>query len=102
MYCVYILFSKSRNRYYIGSTGDNLTERIRRHNSAHKGFTANTTDWKHVYTEKFDSKIEALKRERQIKSWKSRLMIENLIAESDTKHPEATEEFQLESFHRLV
>jgi putative endonuclease len=81
MFYVYILFSKSRNHYYIGSTGDSLTERIRRHNSPHKGFTANTTDWKLVYTEKFVSKIEAQKRERQIKSWKSRLLIEKLIAE---------------------
>jgi len=78
---VYIIFSKSRNRYYIGSTAESLTERIRRHNSVHKGFTANTTDWKHVYTENFETKIIAQKRERQIKSWKSRQMIENLISE---------------------
>ena len=80
LYQVYIIFSNSRNRYYIGSTGESLSERIRRHNSAHKGFTANTTDWKLVHSEKFDSIIIAQKRERQIKSWKSRLMIENLIS----------------------
>ncbi|MDO6439877.1 GIY-YIG nuclease family protein [Cyclobacterium sp. 1_MG-2023] len=29
----YILFSKTRNRFYIGATCDDLDERVRRHNS---------------------------------------------------------------------
>ena len=54
MYFTYILFSKSLNKYYIGSTSD-IQERIRKHNSNHKGFTGKTNDWELVYTEKFDS-----------------------------------------------
>jgi putative endonuclease len=80
MYHVYILFSPTRNRFYIGSTGDDLKERIRRHNSNHKGFTGSTPDWVLKYSESFPDKSAPLKREREIKSWKSRKMIEKLIA----------------------
>ena len=36
-------------------------------------------DWLLVHNEKFDDKSQAIKRERQIKKWKSRKMIEELI-----------------------
>ena len=67
MYFTYILFSKSLNKYYIGSTSD-IQERIRKHNSNHKGFTGKTNDWELVYTEKFDSIQKARFREKQIKN----------------------------------
>ena len=78
MHYAYILFSKSKNKYYIGSTS-NLEERLNKHNSNHKGFTGNTNDWEVVYSEKFESTQEARLRESQIKKWKSRVMIEKLI-----------------------
>ena len=81
-YIVYILFSTSKNRYYIGFTS-NLEERIIRHNQKSKGFTGNVDDWKLVYTEKYNSKEEALKREIQIKSWKSRIKIQSLISKQN-------------------
>jgi len=74
-YFVYILFSKIKNRYYIGYTGDEIEERIRKHNSNHKGFTGKENDWALVYKEVFDKKDIAMKREKEIKSWKSRKMI---------------------------
>ncbi len=76
---VYILYSKALDRYYVGST-TNINERLRRHNSNHKGFTGKSSDWEIVHQEIFDEKREALKREKQIKSWKSRKAIEELIA----------------------
>jgi putative endonuclease len=72
------LFSSTRNKYYIGHTGDLLEERLRKHNSNHKGFTGKINDWKIVYTEVFELG-SAYKRERQIKSWKSRSKIKRLI-----------------------
>ena len=77
-YC-YILFSQERNRYYIGSSGDDFNERLRKHNSNHKGFTGTNADWKLVYQEFFETVSEARKRELKIKSWKSRAAIEKLI-----------------------
>ncbi len=79
-FVTYILFSEIRNKYYIGYTGDDLGERLRRHNSDHKGFTGSCTDWKIVHFEEYDSKQEAMKREKEIKMWKSRKKIEDLIS----------------------
>ncbi len=77
-YTVYILFSETKNKYYIGFTAD-LTGRLLRHNQKSKGFTENVNDWKIVYTEFYETKEEALKREKQLKSWKSRIKVELLI-----------------------
>jgi putative endonuclease len=69
------------DKYYVGHTGDDLKERLRRHNSKHKGFTGVNADWEIVYAEAFDSKSKAYSREREIKSWKSRKRIKKLIEE---------------------
>ena len=79
MFFLYILYSKLKDQYYVGCTGDVLEKRIRRHNSNHKGFTGGIGDWLLVYSEKFDDKSQAIKREKQIKKWKSSKMIEGLI-----------------------
>jgi putative endonuclease len=75
----YILYSSLRDKYYIGSTGDELSERIRRHNTNHKGFTGGTGDWILVYSETFRDKIDAIRREKEIKNWKSKIKIKKLI-----------------------
>ena len=62
MYFTYILFSQQKNKYYIGHTGDDLSERIRRHNTDHRGFTGGVGDWSLVYQEAFQSKTEAFLR----------------------------------------
>ena len=66
------------DRYYTGYTQD-IEERLKRHLSDHKGYTSKAKDWQVVYQENYDSKTDAYKRERQIKSWKSRRKIEELI-----------------------
>ncbi len=81
-YIVYILYSPTKEKYYIGYTS-NLEDRIIRHNQKSKGFTGNTNDWEVVYTEKYETKEVAMQRELQIKSWKSRLKIQELIAKQD-------------------
>ena len=50
---VYILYSKNIDRYYVGRTGDSLKERLRKHNTNHKGYTGKTHDWNIVYTEAY-------------------------------------------------
>ena len=82
MFTFYILYSSSLNKYYIGHTGDVIEERLRRHNSNHKGFTGKTGDWKTVYIETFSTKEKAYEREREVKKWKSRKRIEALIKQS--------------------
>ena len=78
MFVTYILYSKSKNKYYIGATS-NLNERLKKHNTNHKGFTGGIGDWEVCYSENFENKTDALKREKTIKSWKSRVKIEELI-----------------------
>ncbi|MGE4541806.1 MAG: GIY-YIG nuclease family protein [Bacteroidales bacterium] len=79
MVSLYILFSQSLDKYYVGSTSLELNQRLRRHLSDHKGFTAKAKDWVIVYSEAFEDVSEARKRELQIKKWKSRTLIERLI-----------------------
>ena len=79
---VYILYSSSKDKFYIGYTS-NIEERLIRHNQKSKGFTGTTNDWKIVYSELHSTKLEALTREKQIKSWKSRSNIQALINNKD-------------------
>jgi len=78
IYFFYILYSAQIDKYYIGYTA-NLEERLKKHNSNHKGFTGKANDWEIVYFEEFEDKPSAYEREREVKSWKSRMKIEQLI-----------------------
>jgi len=54
--------------------------RLQKHFALHKGFTSKATDWQIVHTETFPSKALAMQREKQLKSWKSIIRIEELIS----------------------
>jgi len=79
MYYCYILYSTKLDKYYIGSTGD-LEGRLQRHNTSNQGFTSTGKPWLMKYSESFETKAEAMKRELQLKSWKNRAAIENMIS----------------------
>lgn len=82
MFFTYILRSLKDNSFYIGSTKD-LDKRLVKHN---KGFVRSTKShlpFEIIYYEKFNALSEARKRELQIKNWKKRKAIENLIRKSD-------------------
>ncbi|MUP46594.1 GIY-YIG nuclease family protein [Gramella sp. BOM4] len=76
---VYILYSENIDRYYTGCS-ENIESRLIKHLQNHKGFTSKAKDWKLVYSQKFPTKELALVREKEIKNWKSRKMIEKLIS----------------------
>lgn len=80
MYIVYILYSAKLDRYHIGFTGDTMSSRLKKHLASHKGFTRTGNDWEVVYIEEYISKKDAILREKQIKSWKSKPMIKKLIS----------------------
>jgi putative endonuclease len=79
MFYCYILYSEKIDKYYIGCTSD-VNGRISRHNSSNHGFTSTDKPWILKYSEAFGKKAEALKRELQLKSWKNRKVLEELIA----------------------
>ena len=66
MYYTYIIYSESKSRYYVGSTQD-ITERIRRHNSNHMKSTRGKGPWKLIVSFSFASRSEAMKLEKKIK-----------------------------------
>ncbi len=80
MYYTYILYSKTRDKYYVGYTS-NLAARLEKHNDGGSRFTKSGIPWEIVYFEEYLDKSSAIKRENKIKKKKSRKYIENLIAE---------------------
>jgi putative endonuclease len=85
MFSVYIIYSNKLDKYYIGFSSD-VEKRLLKHNGKSKGFSSLGRPWLLVYKESFDSKKEAMTREKQLKSWKSRERIESLIR-SRSEHP---------------
>ena len=81
MYFVYILRSLTSGRYYIGHT-QNVEQRLQYHNAGYSKALKNRGPWELLYTESFASRGQAMKRERQIKSWKDRKLIEELVRAS--------------------
>ena len=80
-YFVYILYSKTKDRFYIGSCSD-VKERLRRHNAGATASTKNGRPWDIVYQEIFEDKSKAIRRENYIKKMKSREFIKKLISQS--------------------
>jgi len=78
MFFVYILYSKSADRYYVGQS-ENLEQRLQFHNSGGVFSTKPYGSWELKYTENFRTRSEAMRREREIKKRKNRRYIENLI-----------------------
>jgi putative endonuclease len=79
MFTVYVLFSSNYDKIYIGFTS-NIEARLLSHNElATKGFTIKYRPWTLVYTEEFQSKKEALEREKQLKSSRGRDFIRKQI-----------------------
>ena len=80
-YFIYILQSLKDGRYYIGSTQD-ISSRLERHNEGRSKATKTRGPWQVVYTEEFETRAEAVRRESEIKSKKSRTYIDNLVRAS--------------------
>ena len=77
-FIVYILQSKKDNSYYIGFTSD-LNQRLKYHNSGKSRYTSKKMPWKVVYTEKFNTRSEAMKREKFLKKQKNQEFYSKLI-----------------------
>jgi len=78
-FVTYILYSKKFNKFYIGYSSD-LISRFKSHNQlATKGYTLKFRPWIVIHVEFFETKIEALKREKQLKSSKGRSFIHQNI-----------------------
>jgi putative endonuclease len=66
MYFVYIIYSESLQRYYVGST-NNISDRLRRHNSGQGKYTRIGIPWKLINSFEFSTRPEAVRLEMKIK-----------------------------------
>ncbi len=78
-YFLYIIYSAKLDKYYVGHTED-LSIRLIQHNKGISEFTSVAQDWVLAYSEAFESREVARKREMEIKKRKSRKYIEWLIS----------------------
>ena len=77
---VYILQSLKDFSFYIGQC-DDLDKRMSKHFDGMSKYTSAKRPFRLVYFEVFNSRSDALKREKEIKKMKSRKYIEHLIVD---------------------
>jgi putative endonuclease len=73
MFTLYILYSKSFDRYYVGYT-NNIERRITEHNRKKGKFTDAGIPWELVHYELYSTRKEAMKREKFIKARNQNLL----------------------------
>jgi len=78
MFYIYILMSLKNRKIYIGQT-NNLNDRLSRHNKGQCFSTKPYRPYKLIYFEIYQSRLEAMKRERYFKSLKSSKSIWKII-----------------------
>jgi len=74
MWYVYVIYSKSHNRFYKG-IAKNVERRLKEHNSGKTKSTKPFGPWELFFTEKFDTLQSARKREKFLKSGDGRKYI---------------------------
>jgi putative endonuclease len=80
MFFVYVLYSPSAGKCYVGSTS-NLESRLLSHNVlGTKDWTKRYRPWNLVYTESYGSKSSALKREKELKTGVGREFIRKILS----------------------
>ncbi len=87
MFYVYILYSITHKKTYTGFT-NNIERRLKEHNLTEtSGFTLRYRPWTLMNTEAFETKAEAMQREKYLKTGKGReeikKIIENFLANND-------------------
>ena len=79
MFYTYIL-QNTKGQFYIGQTS-NIENRLKRHNSGRSKFTKGRGPWQLLHYEEYNTRKEAVKRERELKSWKSAARLRELCAD---------------------
>jgi putative endonuclease len=78
MFFVYILQSMKDDSFYVGQC-DDLDKRMSKHFDGMSKYTASKRPLRLRYFEVFNSRTEAIQREKYIKKLKSRIAIQKLI-----------------------
>jgi len=78
MFYVYILENTNTGKKYIGQTKD-LAKRLYKHNTNSNKYTRHKGSWKLVHSEGCSTRIEAIKKERFLKTGKGREFIKEVL-----------------------
>ena len=70
MYYVYVLYSETKGKYYIGQTND-VEKRLRRHNNGQENYTKTGIPWMLVHQVEVETRSAAMKLERKLKNFKA-------------------------------
>ncbi|MFH1187678.1 MAG: GIY-YIG nuclease family protein [bacterium] len=86
MFFVYSIYNKEKDKIYTGCTAE-LEKRIKRHNhllpNKKTSYTSkNSGFWELVYKEEFETRKQAMKREKELKSSRGRDFIRTIIKNS--------------------
>ena len=81
MYFVYVLRNQATGRHYTGNCVDPV-QRLGQHNAGVTKSTKNRGPWELVYQEAFETRSEAMRRERFLKSGQGREELRRLTAQS--------------------
>ena len=82
MFTVYVIQSNTTGKLYIGQT-ENFEKRLQQHNDKNfdkRAYTKlNGTEWLLVYEEIFNTREEAIRREKELKSYRGREFIKSKL-----------------------
>ena len=78
IFYVYVLRSLKDKKRYIGMTKRTIIERIAEHNAGLVKSTKNRRPLEFIYSEEFNTKSEALKREKFFKSGRGREFLNSI------------------------
>jgi len=78
MYYSYILYSKSIDTFYKGSTSD-ITERVKRHNSGSEKYTTKGSPWILLWFTEKNTRSEAYKLEMKLKNLSRKRTIDFIL-----------------------
>ena len=79
MFCIYVLKSERNGKRYVGSSSKPAEIRLCEHNSGTNVFTRHNKPWKLIHQEKFATKVEALRREKFLKSGQGRKWLDENV-----------------------
>ena len=81
MYIIYAIYNNKYKKFYIGQT-DDIEKRLDLHNNKtfkHCYTSRFDGEWKLIYQEDVSTRQEALKREKQLKSFRGREFVKKFI-----------------------
>ena len=84
MFIVYVLESNSGNRY-TGHT-ENIEKRLFEHNNGMCKTTKADRNWQLVYSERYPTRSEAMKREKWLKTGAGRVYLDTTLTRDGVRH----------------